>query len=60
MTVTSGQNSCARRALALCETALSSARLGRITMGKNVIEAKRRRRLGPVVFLEPDADGVND
>src|SRR5437899_2158397 len=34
MTVTSGQIARARRALALCEAALSSARLGRITMAK--------------------------
>jgi len=51
MTVTSGQIACARRALALCETALSSARLGRITMAKNVIKAKRRRHVEPVVVL---------
>src|ERR1700730_6997598 len=34
MTVTSGQIACARHALALCATALSSARLGRTTMAK--------------------------
>ena len=28
--------------------------------GKNVIEAKRRRHVEPVIVLKPNADGMND